>query len=289
MGTLFHSCARATHCSQITLGRTCCCCCWVIIGEVGWCYMQVNVALQLGTPFQPFHQHLMFMLDGVMPKADRRIFNSLSSTSAVVDFLRDYCGVTQHSDTSGELSDAMSTVGICSENREIVNRWFLKLKEICEKMITVMFTESLLSHAGSSRCRDNVISGVCDCVCVCLHTPRGKWLELSTPNLIHKYYVYALSHSYENCHCRIIWLLVKCAAASGMGLHVVWLLRVLVILGISLSTDLHMAQLIPLLLTVFCFSKIQICLPFWYRLTRVVLDKGPLNGCCFCCLCQSML
>jgi len=53
-----------------------------------WCCVQMNIALQLGTPFQAFHQHLMFMLDNVMPKADRRIFNSLSSTSAVVDFLR---------------------------------------------------------------------------------------------------------------------------------------------------------------------------------------------------------
>jgi len=40
-----------------------------------------------------------------------------------------------------------------------------------------------------------------------------------------------------------------------------------------------MAQLIPLPLTVSCFSKIQISLPFWYRPTRVVPDKGPLNGC----------
>jgi len=29
------------------------------------------------------------------------------------------------------------------------------------------------------------------------------------------------------------------------------------------------------------FSKIQIGLPFWYRLTWVVPDKGPLNGCVF--------
>ena len=43
--------------------------------------------------------------------------------------------------------------------------------------------------------------------------------------------------------------------------------------------DLQMAQLLPLPLTVSCFSKIKIGLPFWYRLTRVVLDKGPLNGC----------
>ena len=45
------------------------------------------------------------------------------------------------------------------------------------------------------------------------------------------------------------------------------------------GADLHMAQLMPLPLTVSCFSKIQIGLPFWYRLTRVVPDKGPLNGC----------
>ena len=46
------------------------------------------------------------------------------------------------------------------------------------------------------------------------------------------------------------------------------------------GADLHMAQLMPLPLTVSCFSKIQIGFkPFWYRLTRVVPDKGPLNGC----------
>ena len=46
------------------------------------------------------------------------------------------------------------------------------------------------------------------------------------------------------------------------------------------GADLHMAQQIPLPLTVSCFSKIQIgFLPFWYQLTRVVPDKELLNGC----------
>ena len=45
------------------------------------------------------------------------------------------------------------------------------------------------------------------------------------------------------------------------------------------GADLHMAQMMPLPLTVSGFSKIQICLPFWYRLTRVVPDKWPLNEC----------
>jgi len=50
------------------------------------------------------------------------------------------------------------------------------------------------------------------------------------------------------------------------------------------GADLHMAaimaQLMPLLLTVSCSSKIQVGLPIWYRLTQVVLEKRPLNGCC---------
>ena len=52
------------------------------------------------------------------------------------------------------------------------------------------------------------------------------------------------------------------------------------------GAELHMAQLMPLPLTVSCFRKIQIGLPFWYRLTRVVLEKGPLNGCVCVCVCE---
>jgi len=47
------------------------------------------------------------------------------------------------------------------------------------------------------------------------------------------------------------------------------------------GADLCTAQLMPLPLSVSCFSEIRIGLPFWYRLTWVVLEKGPLNGCMF--------
>jgi len=40
-----------------------------------------------------------------------------------------------------------------------------------------------------------------------------------------------------------------------------------------------MAQLMPLPLTVPCSSKSRLVLPFWYWLTRIVLDNEPLNGC----------
>ena len=53
------------------------------------------------------------------------------------------------------------------------------------------------------------------------------------------------------------------------------------------GADLHMAQLMPLPLTVSCSSKIQIGFPFWYQLTRVVPEKGPLNVCV--CVCFTFL
>ena len=63
-----------------------------------------------------------------------------------------------------------------------------------------------------------------------------------------------------------------------------------VLVWLSVWSELQtciMAQLMPLPLTVSCFSKIQIgFLPFWYRLTWVVPDKGPLNGCVCVCVCN---
>ena len=50
------------------------------------------------------------------------------------------------------------------------------------------------------------------------------------------------------------------------------------------GADLHMAQLMPLPLAVSCFCKIHIGFTFLYRLTWVVPDKGPLNGCVRVCV-----
>ena len=46
------------------------------------------------------------------------------------------------------------------------------------------------------------------------------------------------------------------------------------------GADLHMDQLMPLPLAL---VKSRLVLPVWYWPTRLVLDKGPLNGCvCVC-------
>ena len=44
------------------------------------------------------------------------------------------------------------------------------------------------------------------------------------------------------------------------------------------GADLHMFQLMPLPLSL-ASVKSRLVLPFWYRLTWVVPEKGPLNGC----------
>ena len=54
------------------------------------------------------------------------------------------------------------------------------------------------------------------------------------------------------------------------------------------GADLHMAKLMPLYRSLSLASvKSVLVLPFWYRLTRVVSDTGPLNGCV--CIFKSML
>ena len=57
------------------------------------------------------------------------------------------------------------------------------------------------------------------------------------------------------------------------------------VLCLEQGADLHMAQLMPLPLTVSCFSKIQIGFTFLVPAHPGRPTKGPLNGCvCVCTL-----
>lgn len=59
----------------------------------------VHTSLQRGASFSTFHHHLIYMLEKSLHKGERRLFNSLCSTSAVIDYieqninpgLRDQC------------------------------------------------------------------------------------------------------------------------------------------------------------------------------------------------------
>ena len=57
-----------------------------------------------------------------------------------------------------------------------------------------------------------------------------------------------------------------------------------VVICLEGGADLHMAQRMPLSLISLASVKSRLVLPFWYRLTWIVPEKGPLNGCvCMCC------
>ncbi|XP_062509240.1 tRNA-dihydrouridine(20a/20b) synthase [NAD(P)+]-like [Corticium candelabrum] len=53
----------------------------------------VEIAMKLGVPFTPFHQHLMYMLEKLHSKQEKQIFNSLSSSAAVLDYLCEHHGL----------------------------------------------------------------------------------------------------------------------------------------------------------------------------------------------------
>ena len=55
------------------------------------------------------------------------------------------------------------------------------------------------------------------------------------------------------------------------------------------GADLHMTQLMPLPLTVSCFSKIQIGFTFLVLANPGSPRKGPLNGCVCVCVCKDEL
>ena len=81
-------------------------------------------------------------------------------------------------------------------------------------------------------------------------------------------------------HCAFSALMLFVGWQEG---HPAWCAGMVVCL--ERGADLYMTQLMPLPLTVSCFSKIEIVLPLWYRITQVVQDKGLLNGCV--CVCHS--
>ncbi|XP_074642577.1 tRNA-dihydrouridine(20a/20b) synthase [NAD(P)+]-like [Tubulanus polymorphus] len=53
----------------------------------------VDISLSVGTHFSVFHHHIMEMCEQLMPKYEKRLFNTLSTTSAVLEYLRTNYGV----------------------------------------------------------------------------------------------------------------------------------------------------------------------------------------------------
>jgi len=113
-------------------------------------------------------------------------------------------------------------------------------------------------------------------------------LTVSSVNLYTVYasIIYCISCCIEYCTATSLALqpsvLWRCWLGSRKGIRPVkteWWCADMVIC-LEQGADLHMAQLMPLPLTVSCFSKIQIGFTFLVTAHPGSLDKGPLNGVC---------
>ena len=82
------------------------------------------------------------------------------------------------------------------------------------------------------------------------------------------------------CFCLHCFDAVSWAAARASGLWKTERWGAGMVICLERGADFHMAQLMPLPLTV-SSVKSRLVLLFWYRLTWVVLDKEALNGCVF--------
>ena len=102
--------------------------------------------------------------------------------------------------------------------------------------------------------------------------------------IIHKVVFYFLSS--HQCFDAVGWVAGRASAIRPVKTEW-WGAGMVICLG--RCADLHMAELMPLKLTVSCSSKFRLVLPFWYWLTQVVPDKGPLNMCACVCACVASI
>lgn len=54
----------------------------------------VDIGLTSGLTHTTFHHHLIYMLERVTTRVEKRVFNTLPSTPAILDYLRTYYGIT---------------------------------------------------------------------------------------------------------------------------------------------------------------------------------------------------
>jgi len=122
----------------------------------------------------------------------------------------------------------------------------LLLTVFCFSKIQIGFTFLVLAHPGSPGKR--AVKWLCVCVCA-----------FSALTLL-----VGRQEGHPACKKSEWW---------GVGM----------VICLERCADLHMAQLILLQLA---SVKSRLVLPFWYRLTCVVPDKGSLNRCVCMCVCN---
>ncbi|KAM4590315.1 tRNA-dihydrouridine(20a/20b) synthase [NAD(P)+]-like [Fundulus diaphanus] len=72
----------------------------------------VDISIEQGTPFTCFHHHLIYMLERVSSQPERKVFNSLSSTSSVIDYLQNTYGTVEDLGTKRKMTLQWTAVAL---------------------------------------------------------------------------------------------------------------------------------------------------------------------------------
>lgn len=79
----------------------------------------VNISLDLGVIFNCFHHHLVFMMEHILTKDERRVFNCLKTKDDVLNFLKENYNITYIPGNSGFSAD--NDVITCNESSDREN------------------------------------------------------------------------------------------------------------------------------------------------------------------------
>jgi len=90
---------------------------------------------------------------------------------------------------------------------------------------------------------------------------------------------------YSNCICLQCFDAVGCAAGRASGLYKTEWWGAGVLICLERGADLHMVQLMPLPLTVYCFSKIQTGFTFLVPASPCIPGQRAVKQVCMCVCC----
>lgn len=84
----------------------------------------LNITSTIPTEFQCFHHHLVFMLEKILPKKNRILFNNLQSKSSVLSFLENYYNIRPNVQFSSiELTKCNFNTSYIERKEKYIDYW----------------------------------------------------------------------------------------------------------------------------------------------------------------------
>jgi len=83
----------------------------------------LDITATIPTEFQCFHHHLVFMLEKILPRKDRVLFNSLQNKSSVLEFLENYYNIKPNTSNSIKLTKCNFNTSYIHCKKKYINCW----------------------------------------------------------------------------------------------------------------------------------------------------------------------